>query len=259
MGARLDSAVYRPALEDLQLRLVRLQEAVRRDGLRVAVLLEGRDAAGKGGVIGRITKHLSARTCRVVALDVPTERERTQWYFQRYVAHLPAVGEIVLFDRSWYNRAGVERVMGFCSPEELDEFFRACPDLERAWVRSGIVLVKYWLEVSAREQAARFRERVADPTKRWKLSPVDVEAHRRYEDYTRARDEMLRRTDIPEAPWYLVDAEDQRRARLNAIAHLLETVPHRPREPEALELPEPSASPRRAPSPEGIARVPERW
>ena len=217
---------YEKELARLQTDLVRMQEWVVHEGLRVMVIFEGRDTAGKGGTIKRIMERLNARYCRVVALGTPTERERTQWYFQRYVAHLPAAGEIVLFDRSWYNRAGVERVMEFCTEEEHAEFFRTCPQLERALVRSGIILVKYWLSLSDEEQEKRFTERINNPGKRWKLSPMDLEARARWVDYAEAKDEMFSYTDIKEAPWYVVDANDKRTARLNVISHLLETVPH---------------------------------
>ena len=221
MAEKLDDEVYRRELGRMQEELVDLQAAVRHDGLRVAILFEGRDTAGKGGTIARVTKELNPRAYRVVALGVPTEREAGQWYFQRYVERLPSTGEMALFDRSWYNRAGVERVMGFATEEQVEDFLRATPDLERMLVSSGLILVKYWLEVSAAVQAERFKERAKDPTKRWKLSPIDLEATPRYDDYTDARDEMMRRTDIPESPWYFVDADDQRRARLNLMAHLL--------------------------------------
>jgi polyphosphate kinase len=246
-------------IERLQTELVRLQDWIVHAGLKVVVVFEGRDTAGKGGVIKRITEKTSPRVIRTVALGTPTERERTQWYFQRYVAHLPAAGEMVLFDRSWYNRAGVERVMGFCSEDDVQEFFRSAPELERMLVRSGIVLVKYWLEVGAQEQLERLLERVQDPAKQWKLSPIDAEAPTRYDDYTAARDEMFARTGIAEAPWYCVDANDQRRARLNTIAHLLELLPQR-RAPEVVKIKEPRRPAKDAPLPsEGVVLVPERW
>ena len=207
------------------------------EGLRVLVIFEGRDTAGKGGTIKRITERLNARYCRVVALGTPTERERSQWYFQRYIQHLPAAGEIVLFDRSWYNRAGVERVMGFCTDEEYEEFFRTCPQLERALVRSGIILVKYWLSLSDEEQERRFTERIHNPGKRWKLSPMDLEARARWVDYAEAKDEMFAHTDIREAPWHVLDADDKKAARLNLISHLLETVPHHDVPHEHVKLP----------------------
>jgi polyphosphate kinase 2 len=221
----------------LQTELVKMQEWVRQEHRRVVVVFEGRDAAGKGGVIKRITEYLNPRWCRVAALPAPTDRERSQWYFQRYVEHLPAGGEIVLFDRSWYNRAGVERVMDFCTAEEHTEFFRTCPQLERALVRSGIILVKYWLSISDEEQERRFLERINNPGKRWKLSPMDLEARARWVDYAEAKDEMFSYTDIKEAPWYVVDANDKRAARLNVISHLLSVVPHDEVPHQAIELP----------------------
>jgi polyphosphate kinase len=228
---------YLKELTRLQTELVRLQEWVVHEGLRVLVIFEGRDTAGKGGTIKRINERLNARFCRVVALGTPTERERTQWYFQRYVAHLPAAGEIVLFDRSWYNRAGVEHVMNFCTDEETTDFFRTCPQLERALVRSGMVLVKYWLSLSDEEQERRFTERINNPGKRWKLSPMDLEARARWVDYAEAKDEMFSYTDIKEAPWYVVDANDKKAARLNIINHLLEVVPYQVMPHEPIELP----------------------
>jgi polyphosphate kinase len=224
-------------LARLQVELVKLQEHVRTSGLKVVVIFEGRDAAGKGGAIKRITEALNPRYCRVVALGTPTEREKTQWYFQRYVPHLPAAGELVLFDRSWYNRAGVERVMGFCTDAELEEFLRSCPEFERMLVRSGILLIKYWFSVSDDEQERRFQARLANPTKRWKLSPMDLESRARWVDYSRAKDEMFRYTDIKQAPWWVVQADDKARARLNCIHHLLSTVPYgEPGSPE-IQLP----------------------
>jgi polyphosphate kinase 2 len=206
--------------------------------LKVVVVFEGRDAAGKGGVIKRITQRLNPRVCRVVALPAPSERERTQWYFQRYVAQLPAGGEIVLFDRSWYNRAGVERVMGFCTDAEVEEFFRTVPDLERMFVRSGIILVKYWFSITDDEQHLRFMMRMHDPLKQWKLSPMDLESRRRWEQYTKAKEVMLERTHIAEAPWWIVEAVDKKRARLNCIHHLLTQVPYREIHHEAVAMPE---------------------
>jgi polyphosphate kinase len=217
---------YDKELAKLQTELVRLQEWVVHEGLRVMVIFEGRDTAGKGGTIKRILERLNARYSGVVALGTPTEKERTQWYFQRYIQHLPAAGEIVLFDRSWYNRAGVEKVMGFCTEEEHTEFFRTCPQLERALVRSGIILVKYWLSLSDEEQERRFIERINNPGKRWKLSPMDLEARARWVDYAEAKDEMFSYTDIKEAPWFVVDADDKKAARLNVISHLLTQVPY---------------------------------
>ncbi|RVU02306.1 polyphosphate kinase 2 [Novosphingobium umbonatum] len=221
----LDRRSYFRELFRLQHELIRLQDWVVDQKLKVVVLFEGRDAAGKGGVIKRITQRLNPRVARVVALPAPSERERSQWYFQRYVPHLPAAGEIVLFDRSWYNRAGVERVMGFCSEDEVEEFFRSVPEFERMLVRSGIILLKYWFSITDAEQQFRFNMRIHDPLKQWKLSPMDVESRRRWEDYTRAKEAMLEETHIPEAPWWVVRADDKRRARLNCIAHLLAQVP----------------------------------
>jgi polyphosphate kinase 2 len=258
MAEKLDDEVYHRELQRMQAELVDLQAAVRHDGLRLAILFEGRDTAGKGGTIARVTKDLNPRAYRVVALGVPTEREAGQWYFQRYVERLPSAGEMALFDRSWYNRAGVERVMGFATEEQAEDFLRATPDLERMLVSSGLILVKYWLEVSAAVQAERFKERAKDPTKRWKLSPIDLEATPRYGDYTAARDEMMRRTDIPESPWYVVDSDDQRRARLNLMAHLLELLPQRRRETKP-KLGKLKVTKKAAPPPPGVARVPERW
>jgi len=234
---RLKKRVYESALSELQVELVKLQEWIKDQGLRVVILFEGRDAAGKGGTIKRITACLNPRLCRVVALGIPTEREKTQWYFQRYVPHLPAAGELVLFDRSWYNRAGVEHVMGFCSDEEYREFLRSCPAFERMIIRSGIILLKYWFSVSDEEQERRFQARIDDPTKRWKLSPMDIESRKRWEDYSRAKDEMFDYTDIKQAPWYVVDADEKRRARLNCIEHILEMIPYEDLTPEQLELP----------------------
>jgi polyphosphate kinase len=216
---------------------VRLQEWIIHQKLQVMVIFEGRDTAGKGGTIKRIMERLNARYARVVALGTPTERERTQWYFQRYVQHLPAGGEIVLFDRSWYNRAGVERVMGFCTPDEYEEFLRTCPQLERALVRSGIILVKYWLSLSDDEQERRFLDRINNPGKQWKLSPMDLEARARWVDYAEAKDEMFAYTDIREAPWYVVDANNKREARLNLISHLLSLIPYEDVPHERIELP----------------------
>ncbi|HEY2876829.1 MAG: polyphosphate kinase 2 [Reyranellales bacterium] len=221
-----ERAHYFKELLRLQRELVRLQSWVVHKGLKVVVLFEGRDAAGKGGVIKRIMQRLNPRSCRTVALSAPTERERTQWYFQRYVAHLPAAGEIVLFDRSWYNRAGVERVMGFCSPEDTEEFFRTVPDFERMLVRSGIILLKYWFSITDDEQNLRFIMRIRDPLKQWKLSPMDLESRRRWEDYTRAKEEMLHRTHIPEARWWVVEGVNKKAARLNCIHHLLQQIPY---------------------------------
>jgi len=228
---------YKKELRNLQIELVKLQEWVRHQGLRVVVLFEGRDAAGKGGAIKRITECLNPRICRVTALGTPTDREKSQWYFQRYVAHLPASGEIVLFDRSWYNRAGVEHVMGFCSENEYAEFLQSCPEFERMLVRSGIILVKYWFSVSDEEQERRFQERRNDVTKRWKLSAMDLESRRRWVEYSRAKDEMFAHTDIKQAPWFVVDAENKKKARLNVIHHLLSLIPYKDLTPKPLKLP----------------------
>jgi polyphosphate kinase 2 len=233
---KLKKKYYEAELARLQVELVKLQEWVRHSGLRVVVIFEGRDAAGKGGVIKRITEPLNPRFCRVVALGVPTEREKTQWYFQRYVPHLPAAGEMVLFDRSWYNRAGVERVMGFCTEAEYEEFMRSCPEFERMLLRSGILVIKYWLSVSDEEQEKRFQDRVNDPTKRWKLSPMDLESRARWVEYSIAKDTMFRYTDLPQAPWWVVNADDKRRARLNTIRHLLGQVPYEDLTPKPVKL-----------------------
>jgi len=219
-------AVYFKELFRMQAELVKLQDWVVARGKKIVVLFEGRDAAGKGGVIKRITQRLNPRVCRVAALPAPNNREKTQWYFQRYVEHLPAAGEIVLFDRSWYNRAGVEHVMGFCSPEEYEAFFRDVPEFEKLIIRSGIQLVKYWFSITDAEQAFRFNARIADPLKQWKLSPMDLESRSRWEDYTRAKEVMLSRTSTPEAPWWVVKAVDKKGARLNCIRHLLSLVPY---------------------------------
>ena len=229
-------ALYFKELFHLQKELVKLQDYVVAEGLKLAVIFEGRDAAGKGGAIKRITQRLNPRVCRVVALPAPSEREKTQWYFQRYVPHLPAAGEIVLFDRSWYNRAGVERVMGFCTEEEVQEFFRSVPEFERMLVRSGIRLIKYWFSITDEEQHFRFQMRIHDPMKQWKLSPMDLESRRRWEQYTKAKEEMLEKTHIPEAPWAVVNAVNKKKARLNCIHHLLRQIPYEeiPREPVAL-------------------------
>jgi polyphosphate kinase 2 len=223
----VDRAFYFRELFKLQGELVKLQDWVVNQGLKVVVIFEGRDAAGKGGVIKRITQRLNPRVCRVAALPAPNERERTQWYFQRYVAHLPAAGEIVLFDRSWYNRAGVERVMDFCTHAECEEFLRTVPEFERMLVRSGIVLIKYWFSISDDEQHFRFMMRIHDPLKQWKLSPMDLESRRRWEEYTLAKEIMLERTHIPEAPWWIVEAVDKKKARLNCIRHLLNQIPYK--------------------------------
>jgi len=234
---RLERELYEAELERVQMELVAMHEWVRDTGVRLVVIFEGRDAAGKGGAIKRIIEPLNPRICRVVALPKPTERQRTQWYFQRYVEHLPAGGEIVLLDRSWYNRAGVERVMGFCTDDEYTEFLRSCPEFERMLIRSGIILVKYWFSVSDAEQERRFKDRIEDPTKRWKISPMDLEARARWVEYSRAKDEMFAYTDTKQAPWYVVEADDKRRARLNCIHHLLSVVPYRHVTHETITLP----------------------
>ncbi|MBI5298315.1 MAG: polyphosphate kinase 2 [Chloroflexi bacterium] len=234
---KLEEKDYLKELRRLQLEMVKLQEWVKAKGLKVIVIFEGRDAAGKGGVIKRITECLNPRICRVAALPAPTERERTQWYFQRYVSHLPAAGEIVLFDRSWYNRAGVERVMGFCTEAEYGEFMRSCPEFERMLVHSGIILVKYWFSVSNDEQERRFQARIDDPTKRWKLSPMDLQSRSRWVEYSRAKDEMFKYTDTRQSPWYVVNSDDKKRARLNCMAHLLSLIPFEDLTPEPIKLP----------------------
>ncbi len=234
----LSTKDYERELRRLDVELVKWQEWIRHAGLKVVVIFEGRDAAGKGGAIKRITESLNPRFCRVAALPAPTERERSQWYFQRYVTHLPAAGEIVLFDRSWYNRAGVERVMGFCTDEEYQEFLRSCPEFERMLVRSGINLVKYWFSVSDAEQERRFQARLEDPTKRWKLSPMDLASRSRWLDYSKAKDEMFAHTDIKQAPWWVVRSDDKKRARLNVITHLLGSITYQDLTPEPLTLPD---------------------
>ena len=235
---RISEKTYRKELFKLQLELVKLQEWIKHKGLKVVVIFEGRDAAGKGGVIKRIIQHLNPRICRVVALPAPTERENTQWYFQRYVAHLPAAGEMVLFDRSWYNRAGVEKVMGYCNDEEYQEFLRSCPEFERMLVRSGTILIKYWFSVADEEQERRFQSRLHEPHKRWKLSPMDLESRSRWVEYSRAKDEMFAHTDIKQAPWYVVNSDIKKHARLNCIAHLLSMIPYEDLTPESIELPQ---------------------
>lgn len=235
--ARLPKKIYEKELFRLQAELVTLQEWVRREGARVVVVFEGRDAAGKGSTIKRVTQYLNPRIARIAALPAPTERQRGQWYFQRYVEHLPAAGEIVLFDRSWYNRAGVERVMGFCTKEEYLRFLSQAPTFERMLVEDGILLRKYWFSVSDAEQERRFRSRLEDPMRRWKLSPMDLESISRWEDYSRAKDDMFVHTDIPEAPWYVVESEDKRAARINMIAHLLSTIPYHEVQRRPLKLP----------------------
>ena len=234
---KIKNSVYEKKLEKLQLELIKLQHWIQDRGLKVVVIFEGRDAAGKGGTIKRITQSLNPRICRVVALGTPSDRERTQWYFQRYVPHLPAAGEMVLFDRSWYNRAGVERVMGFCSEEEYREFLRTCPEFERMLVRSGIILLKYWFSVSDEEQERRFQQRNQDPIRRWKLSPMDLESRKKWFMYSKAKDDMFLYTDIKQAPWYVVDADVKKRARLNCISHLLSMIPYRDLTPKPIKLP----------------------
>ena len=234
---KLKAKFYEQELAQLQIELAKLQAWIKEEGLKVVVIFEGRDAAGKGGVIKRISERLNPRVVRTVALGTPTEKEKTQWYFQRYVPHLPAAGEMVLLDRSWYNRAGVERVMGFCTDEEYQEFMRTCPEFERMLVRSGIILIKYWFSVSDEEQEQRFQGRIHDPKKRWKLSDMDLESRRRWLDYSKAKDEMFAHTDIKQAPWFVVDADDKRRARLNTIAHLLSVIPYQEVTRQPLELP----------------------
>jgi polyphosphate kinase 2 len=243
----------------LQDEMVALQEWIRATGKRLLVIFEGRDTAGKGGTIKRITARLNPRTCRVVALPAPTERERSQWYFQRYLAHLPAAGEIVIFDRSWYNRAGVERVMGFCTKEEYEEFARTVPMIERGLIRDGIVVVKYWLSLSDSEQRRRFQSRIDDPAKRWKLSPMDLEAQSRWVDYAEAKDAMFEFSDIPESPWWVIDADDKRSSRLNVMAHLLSVMPYEQPTLTAIELPERQQRPYQRPPKDTQRFVPERY
>jgi len=234
---KLSSKFYEKELAKLQEELVKLQEWIKKKGLKVVVIFEGRDAAGKGGTLKRIIDKLNPRVVRLVALGVPTEKEKTQWYFQRYSAHLPAAGEMVLFDRSWYNRAGVEKVMGFCSEDEYREFFRSCPEFERMIIRSGVILIKYWFSISDKEQEKRFQKRIHDPRRRWKLSPMDLESRSRWEEYSKAKDEMFRYTDIKQAPWFVVNADDKKRARLNVIHHLLSIIPYKDLTPEKIKLP----------------------
>ena len=236
---RLDQRVYERELLRLQTELVKLAAWVKGRGLKVVALFEGRDAAGKGGAIKRITEAVSPRTVQVVALASPTEREKTQWYFQRYIAHLPAAGEIVLFDRSWYNRAGVEHVMGFCTPEEYREFLQAVPEFERMLIRSGIILIKYWFSVSDAEQEERFEARNRNPIKRWKLSPMDLESRKRWFDYSKAKDDMFKHTDSKDSPWWVVESDDKRRARINCIAHFLSMIDYQDLTPEQIALPAP--------------------
>ena len=236
-SSKLSKKFYEKELARLQLELVKMQYWVKHTGARIVIVFEGRDAAGKGGTIKRITEPLNPRGCRVVALGTPSDREKTEWYFQRYVAHLPAAGEIVCFDRSWYNRAGVERVMDFCTEKQYREFMEACPNLERMFVKSGIILLKYWFSVSDEEQERRFQSRITDPARRWKLSPMDLESRDRWVEYSQAKDEMFAHTNIPEAPWFTVEADDKKRARLNCIGHILSKIPYEDMTPEAIELP----------------------
>ncbi len=236
-GTKLNTKFYTNELARLQIELVKLQEWVKQEKLKVVVVFEGRDAAGKGGTIKRITQSLNPRVCRVVALGTPTDREKTQWYFQRYITHLPAGGEMVLFDRSWYNRAGVERVMNFCTNEEYEEFLRTCPEFERMLIRSGIILIKYWFSVSDEEQERRFQSRLNDLTKYWKLSPMDLASREHWIEYSKAKDEMFKYTDTKQSPWYVVPADDKERARLNCISHLLSIIPYKEIKHEKIELP----------------------
>lgn len=237
MEKRMSRKAYEKELAKLQVELVKLQEWIKSKGLKVVVIFEGRDAAGKGGTIKRITARLNPRIVRVAALPIPTEREKTQWYFQRYAAHLPAAGEMVLFDRSWYNRANVERVMGFCTEEEYQEFLRSCPQFERMLVRSGIILIKYWFSVSSKEQERRFQQRLHDPVRRWKLSPMDLSGRTDWVEYSKAKDNMMAYTDIKQAPWYVVNADVKRHARLNCIRHLLSLIPYEDLTPKPFKLP----------------------
>ncbi|MGB3728796.1 MAG: polyphosphate kinase 2 [Thermodesulfobacteriota bacterium] len=234
---KLDDKTYEKELEKLQIELVKLQDWVKQEGKRIVVLFEGRDAAGKGGMIKRITEVLNHRICRVVALGVPTEREKTQWYLQRYVPHLPAAGEIVLFDRSWYNRAGVEKVMGFCTNDQYKEFLRICPGFEETLIRSGILLYKYWLDITADEQLERFQERLDNPKKQWKISPMDRFARSKWYEYENAKDEMFKHTDTKISPWYVVDTNDKKKGRLNCISHLLDHIPYEEVPKEKIKLP----------------------
>ena len=233
---KISLEIYEKELAKLQIELVKLQEWIKQENLKIVVLFEGRDAAGKGGVIKRISQSLNPRVCRVVALGTPTEKEKTQWYFQRYVPHLPAAGEMVLFDRSWYNRAGVEHVMEFCTSEEYFEFMRTCPDFERMLIRSGIILIKYWFSVSDEEQEERFHSRIDDPTKRWKLSPIDIISRDKWLEYSKAKDEMFKYTDTKQSPWFVVPADNKKRARLNCISHLLSKIPYQEVEREKMVL-----------------------
>ena len=246
---KMEREAYEAELHKLQVELVKLQEWIKHEGLRVAVIFEGRDAAGKGGTIKRVTEHLNPRVVRIAALATPSDREKTEWYFQRYVEHLPAGGELILFDRSWYNRAGVERVMGFCTEDQVWEFFRTCPEFERMLIRDGLILIKYWFSVSDDEQERRFQARVKNPLKQWKLSPMDLESRLRWVEYSKAKDEMFSYTDTKDSPWWVVNAEEKKRARLNMIHHLLSMVPYEDVLPKELEL-----TPR--PPDKGYARPP---
>ncbi len=234
---KLSTKEYEKELAPLQVELVKMQEWIKAQGLKVVIIFEGRDAAGKGGAIKTITMSLNPRYARIAALGTPTEREKTQWYFQRYVPHLPAAGEMVLFDRSWYNRGGVERVMGFCTEEEYQEFLRSCPEFEKMLIRSGIILIKYWFSVSDEEQERRFQARIDDPTKRWKLSPMDLQSRSKWVEYSKAKDTMFSYTDTKQSPWYVVNADDKKRARLNVIKHLLSKIPYQDLTPESIKLP----------------------
>lgn len=239
---KLDKKKYEKELEKLEIELVKLQEWIKTQKLKVVVIFEGRDAAGKGGVIKTITQCLNPRICKVVALGIPTEKEKTQWYFQRYAAHLPAGGELVLFDRSWYNRAGVEKVMGFCKNEDYEEFLRSCPEFERMLIRSGTMLIKYWFSVSDEEQEKRFQERINDPTKRWKISEMDIESRDKWVEYSMAKDKMFSYTDTKQCPWYVVEADDKKRARLNCIHHFLSLIPYKDLTPKPFKLPQRKSS-----------------
>jgi polyphosphate kinase 2 len=251
LNGKLKRKHYEAKLDELHMELVKMQYWIKATGKRLVILVEGRDAAGKGGAIKCVSEPLNPRGCRTVALGKPSDTERTQWYFQRYVAHLPAAGEIVLFDRSWYNRAGVEHVMGFCTPEEYTEFLRSCPEFERMLVRSGIILLKYWFSVSDEEQERRFHDRAGNPARRWKLSEMDLQGRDKWVEFSKAKDEMFNHTDIKQAPWYTVEGDDKRRARLNFIAHILSMVPYEDATPPSLKLP-----PRR-PSDESYVRPPK--
>jgi polyphosphate kinase len=248
---KLKRSIYEDKLAELHLELVKMQYWIKETGQKLVLVFEGRDAAGKGGAIKTVMEPLNPRGCRVVALGTPSDRERTQWYFQRYIEHLPAAGEIVLFDRSWYNRAGVEHVMGFCTDEEYTEFLRSCPEFERMLVRSGIILLKYWFSVSDEEQQRRFEERAGNPARRWKLSPIDLASMTKWVEYSKAKDDMFRYTDIKQAPWWTVEADDKRRARLNCIAHILSSVPYQDVTPPPLHLPH------RRPAPGNYVRPPK--